>query len=337
MMQVFPNRNQLAYFLLRCGTFIGLATLGGCFMMAMPGKSHKGPLPQPTNEERLLAERLKAQVTTLAGTIGERNTTRYDQLQQSAAYIGEQLRGMGYEIRKEPYLADGKQVMNIEAQLKGVRQPDEIVVIGAHYDSPPESPGANDNASGVAALLELARRFKDTKPGRTLRFVAFVNEEPPFFQTGLMGSRVYAAGARKRGEKIEAMLALETIGYYSDAPKSQKYPPPFNVFYPDTGNFIGFVGNTGSRQLVRSCVKTFRETTPFPSEGLAAPKFISGVGWSDHWAFWQEGYPGIMVTDTAPFRYPYYHEPNDTPEKLNYERMARVVAGVGKVVEGLTK
>lgn len=336
-MKIIPDRSRIPLVLLRCAFLSGLLTLGGCFMIGMPGKSHTGSLPPPTNEERLLAERLKGQVTMLAGTIGERNTQQYHQLQQSAAYIGEQLRGMGYAIRQEPYLADGKQVVNMEAELKGAQQPDQIVVVGAHYDSPLGSPGANDNASGVAALLELARRFRESKPGRTLRFVAFANEEPPYFRTELMGSRVYATGCKKRGDKIVAMLALETIGYYSDAPKSQQYPAPFSLLYPDTGNFIGFVGNLNSRSLVRTSIKTFRDTTHFPSEGLAAPEFIDGVGWSDQWAFWQEGYTGFMITDTAPFRYPHYHKASDTPDKLDYGRMARVVAGIGRVVEGLVK
>jgi Zn-dependent M28 family amino/carboxypeptidase len=152
-----------------------------------------------------------------------------------------------------------------------------------------------------------------------------------------MGSRVHAANARKRGEKIVAVLALETIGCYSDQPGSQQYPPPFSYFYPDRGNFIAFVGNLGSRSLLRDSIRIFRETTPFPSDGVAAPEFIKGIGWSDHWAFWQEGYPGIMITDTAPFRYPHYHEATDTPDKLDYERMARVVSGVVRVVGGLVE
>jgi hypothetical protein len=336
-MKIFPNRKQLPFFLLRYAILAGLFMLGGCFMMSMPGKSHTGTLPPPTPEERITAEHLKTDVTMLAETIGERNTNHYFQLLQSAEYISRSLRRMGYIVREESYLVDGKKVSNIEAELKGNRQPDEIVLIGAHYDSPPGSPGANDNASGVAALLELANKFKDAKQGRTLRFMAFVNEEPPYFQTDLMGSRVYAANARKLGDNIVAMLALETIGYYSDKPGSQQYPPPFNLFFPDSGNFIGFVGNLASRSLVRDSIRTFRETTPFPTEGLAAPNFIKGVGWSDQWAFWQEGYPGIMITDTAPFRYPHYHEATDTPDKLDYERMARVVAGIGRVVEGVVK
>lgn len=336
-MKLFPEKKQIPAFLVRYGILIGLFTLGGCFMMRMPEKSHSGPLPPLTVEEHRLSERLKSDVTMLAGTIGERNTLCYRQLLQSAAFITARFRELGYTVREESFLANDKQVMNIEAELKGARKPDEIVVIGAHYDSPPDSPGANDNASGVAATLELARQFKETKPVRTVRFVAFVNEEPPFFQTDKMGSRVYAANARKRGDKIVAMLALETIGYYSDMPGSQQYPPPFNLLYPDTGNFIGFVGNLGSRSLVRDSIKTFRDTTRFPSEGLAAPSFIKGVGWSDQWSFWQEGYPGIMITDTAPFRYPHYHESSDTPDKVDYERMARVVAGIARVAESLAK
>ncbi|HZV83016.1 MAG TPA: M28 family peptidase [Geobacteraceae bacterium] len=336
-MKIFPDRRQVPLFLLRYALLVGLIAMGGCFMMWMPGKSHDGPLPAQTPEEQVAAKRLQADVTMLAVTIGERNTLNYRQLQQSAAYISDRLRVLGYRVREEPYLFDDRQMMNIEAELKGIRQPEEIVVVGAHYDSSPDSPGANDNASGVAALLELARQFSETRPGRTLRFVAFVNEEPPFFQTKLMGSRVYAAGARKRGENIVAMLSLETIGYYSDHPGSQQYPPPFNLFYPDRGNFIAFVANLESRRLVRDCIKTFRSTTPFPSEGLAAPAFIEGIAWSDHWAFWQEGYPGIMITDTAPFRYPHYHDSSDTPDRLDYWRMARVVNGVGKVVGELVK
>jgi len=336
-MRLLPEKQEIPMLLLRYGLLAGLAALGGYFMIGMPEKSHRGPAPPLTTGELNMAQRLKADVTMLAGTIGERNTNRYGQLQQSAAYISDQLRRMGYGIREESFTANHRQVMNIEAELKGTLKPNEILVVGAHYDSPPESPGANDNASGVAALLELARQFKDTQPGRTLRFVAFVNEEPPYFRTELMGSRVYAANARKRGDKITAMLALETIGYYSDEPGSQKYPAPFSLFFPDKGNFIGFVGNLKSRSLVRSSIRTFRETTPFPSEGLAAPEFVKGIGWSDHSSFWQEGYPGIMITDTAPFRYPHYHEREDTPDKLDYERMVRVVDGIGRVVEGLAR
>ncbi|HYS43694.1 MAG TPA: M28 family peptidase [Geobacteraceae bacterium] len=304
-------------------------------MMQMPGHSHKGPLPPLSRDQAALRDRLRGHVTMLAGEIGERNVLHYRALQQAAQYVTSRLRGLGLTVREEPYLVEDKEVVNIEAELKGTVHPEEIVVIGAHYDSVSGTAGANDNGSGVAALLELARLLKETNPARTVRLVAFVNEEPPWFQTEAMGSLVYARRAKKRGDKIVAMLSLETIGCYSDLPKSQHYPAPFGLFYPDTGNFIAFVGNFRSRSLLRRAIGTFRATTPFPSEGVAAPEAISGIGWSDHWSFWQEGYPALMVTDTAPFRYLHYHEPEDTPEKLDYERMARVVDGLVRVATEL--
>jgi len=306
-------------------------------MIMLPGSSHKGPLPPMTATEAETEVRLREQVTTLAGTIGERNTRRYQALQRAADYISGRFASCGFRVRGQDYTADGMEVRNIVAEIAGTVRPAEIVIIGAHYDSPPGSPGADDNASGVAALLELARRFSHGKPARTLRFVAFTNEEPPYFQTGLMGSRVYASGAKRRNEKIVAMLSLESIGYYSDAPGSQLYPFPFNLFYPDTGNFIGFVGNFGSRSLLRRAIGAFRTSTPFPSEGVSSPEFITGIGWSDHWSFWQEGYPALMVTGTALFRNPHYHQPTDTPDRLDYGRMARVVGGLEQVVRDLVK
>ena len=306
-------------------------------MITMPGKSHRGALPPLTAEEKQLSARLLGHVAMLAGGIGERNMFNYAELQKSAEYISDRLREMGYKVKTETYLVEGRASANLVVEIQGKRRPEEIVLVGAHYDSVAGSPGANDNASGVAGMLELARRFRKSEPAVTLRFVAFVNEEPPFFMTRLMGSRVYAAEAKKRGDKITAMLSLETIGYYSDASGSQQYPPPFHLFYPDTANFIGFVSNPGSAFLLRRCIESFRTSTRFPSEGLAAPEIVQGVGWSDQWSFWQEGYRGLMVTDTAPFRYPHYHRSSDTPEKLDYDRMARVVEGIGRVVEELVK
>jgi Zn-dependent M28 family amino/carboxypeptidase len=183
-------------------------------------------------------------------------------------------------------------------------------------------------------MLELARLMAAAKPARTVRFVAFVNEELPFYRTGEMGSRLYARRSRERGENIVAMLSLETIGYYSDRPGSQRYPFPLGLFYPGTGNFLAFVSNLGSRPLLHRALRAFRRHAAFPSEGVAAPAFIPGVDWSDHWSFWAEGYGAIMVTDTAPYRYPYYHTAHDTPDKVDYERLARVVTGLhGMLVE----
>jgi Zn-dependent M28 family amino/carboxypeptidase len=221
---------------------------------------------------------------------------------------------------------------NIEAEVRG--DTPQILLVGAHYDSVLGAPGANDNGSGVAALLALTRRFAGKPARQTLRFVAFVNEEPPYFQTPEMGSFVYAKRCRERGDQIAAMISLETIGYFSEASGSQNYPlPGIGAFYPTTGNFIGFVGNVQSGALVRRVVALFRQHGKIPSQGAAFPSFVPGVAWSDHWSFWQHGYPAIMITDTAPFRYPHYHSATDTPDKLDYDRFALVVSGVEKVIE----
>lgn len=306
-------------------------------LLKMPGTSFSGPLPALTADQQTLAGMLRGDVEHLAGTIGERNLPHYPQLVAAADFVESELRKAGYEPRRQSFDAKGKPCDNIEAELPGSSLPAEIVVLGAHYDTNPGTPGADDNGSGMAALLALARRLAAARPSRTLRFVAFANEEAPYFQTELMGSLVYARRCRQRKENIVAMLSLETIAYYSDEPGSQKYPLPFNMFYPSVGNFIGFIGNVDSAELVKQAVETFRGAVQFPSEGGALPDQIDGVGWSDHWAFWQVGYPAVMVTDTAPFRNPHYHAATDTPDKLDYDRMARVVAGLDAVVRDLAQ
>jgi len=301
-------------------------------MIRMPGQSHQGPLPPLTDEQRKLEQELHSHVQMLAGQIGERNVFHHDRLVMAADYIRATLAGAGYEVRLQPYEVAGKICENVEAEVRGGKRPDDIIVIGAHYDSVQGSPGANDNASGVAATLALARAFAETTPARTLRFVSFANEEPPLFQTEHMGSRVYAMRSRERGENIVLMLSLETIGYYSDEPGSQHLLFPLNLIYPSTGNFIAFVSNVENGFLVRQLVGSFRQQAQFPSEGAALWDLIPGVGWSDHWAFWKEGFPAVMVTDTAPFRYPAYHSHADRPELVQYERMARVVSGLQAVI-----
>ncbi len=313
----------------------GLMAFGWFAMVKMPGTSYQGPLPAPTDEVRTLEAELRQHVHVLAGDIGERNLFEYAKLVDAANYIRAALSAYGYEVRRDTYKVFNKVCENLEVEIHGEQKPGEIVVIGAHYDSVMGSPGANDNATGVAAMLALAQAFSGTMPSRTVRFVAFVNEEPPFFQTRRMGSWVYAARRRQHGEQIVAMLSLETIGYYSDAVGSQSYPPPLGLVYPSAGNFIGFVTNLQNAELVRQVIATFRRQVQFPSEGGALLGFLPGVGWSDHWAFWQEGYPAVMVTDTAPFRYPAYHLPSDTPERVQYARMARVVSGLEQVIRAL--
>lgn len=327
--------------LLRMGLVLFILALlagGMLYMTDMPGNSHPKPLPPLTAEERQLQQRLAHHVEVLAGRIGERNIWRYAALGAAANYIVETLQGLGHPVNEQTYAVEGKTARNLEAVIPGTTRPDEIVLLGAHYDSVIGSPGANDNASGVAALLEIARLLAGKPLARTVRLVAFTNEEPPFFTTRKMGSRVYARQAKARGDKIVAMLSLETIGYYDDAKGSQSYPLPFfHLKYPDTGNFIGFVGNLSSRRLVQRCLTAFRRKSDFPSEGAALPGWLPGVYWSDHWSFWREGYPALMVTDTAPFRYPHYHSVHDTPDKLDYPRLARVTVGLAKMTVDLAQ
>ena len=301
----------------------------------MPGKNISNAAPLSPEDIDLRAE-LKSDVQTLAGEIGERNMARYPQLNAAADFIEGSFSRAGLHPRRDSYEVRGQACHNIEAEIPGTRS--NVVLIGAHYDSVFGSPGANDNGSGVAALLALARRFAGKPAQQTLRFVAFVNEEPPYFLTEQMGSLVYAGRCKARGDRISAMISLETIGYFSDAPHSQTYPAlGLGVFYPTVGNFIGFVSNVHSRALLRRSIALFRKHAKIPSEGAALPSFIPGVSWSDQWAFWQHGYPGIMITDTAPFRYPHYHSATDTPDKLDYDRFALVVSGMQKVIEGLDK
>jgi hypothetical protein len=310
------------------------------FGVRMPGKNISKAAPLSA-DEAALREELRADVQKLAGEIGERNMWHYAQLNAAADFIEDSFSRAGLHPRRDTYEIRGQPCHNIEVEIPAqqgaaVSSPAPFIVIGAHYDSVFGSPGANDNGSGMAATLALARRFAPRKPKHTLRFVAFVNEEPPYFLSDEMGSFIYAGRCRARGDKISAMISLETIGYFSDAPRSQTYPSPgLGFFYPKVGNFIGFVSNVQSRTLLRRVVAAFRMHAKIPSEGAALPAFIPGVSWSDQWSFWRNGYPGIMVTDTAPFRYPYYHSSSDTPDKLDYDRFTLVVSGMEKVIEDL--
>lgn len=282
----------------------------------------------------ILRDELKADVQHLARDIGERNLSRYPQLNAAADFIEKSFRDAGLQPRRDSYEIRGLACHNIEVEIRGASP--EIVLVGAHYDSVFGSPGANDNGTGAVTLLALARRFAGKETNHTLRFVAFVNEEPPNFQTPQMGSFVYAGRCKSRGDRIVAMISLETIGYFSDAPRSQTYPvAALGAFYPKVGNFIGIVGNVPSRWLVRRAIAEFRRDGKIPAEGAALPAFVAGVGWSDQWSFWENGYPGIMITDTAPFRYPYYHEATDMPDKLDYDRFALVVSSSEKLIRSL--
>jgi hypothetical protein len=307
------------------GAILIVVVVATCRVLPMPR-----PLPPLTVFERELEPRLRAHVHELAGRIGERNVPRYAALREAAEYIARQL-GPGAILH--PYDVLGRTVSNLELAVGATGGP--AFVIGAHYDSVVGCPGADDNASGVAVLLELARLARERPPASPVRFVAFVNEEPPYFMTETMGSLVYAKALRAAGQRVTGMIALETIGYYRDDRHTQEYPPPFQLFFPDRGDFLAFVSNFRSASLLRRVVSTFKAHTDLPVESSPAPSAVPGVGWSDHWSFWQQGYRAVMVTDTALYRNRHYHTPHDTPDTLDYARLARAASGLRGVVQAL--
>jgi hypothetical protein len=307
------------------------------YMLAVPGVAHRGPLPALTLEERDLAARLRRHVEVIAAT--EHNLDHYDELEKAALYIERTLEGYGYPVNRQVFEARGRKVRNIDVVLEAPKRDPDVIVVGAHYDSAQGTPGANDNASGTAAVIELARLLADLKDSarKRIRLVLFVNEERPYYATPEMGSLQFARLLHARGERVTAMYSLETIGYYSDKPGSQKYPKPFGAVFADTGDFIAFVGMLNSRPLVQETMRSFRAHTAFPTIGGVSPGFIPGIAWSDHWSFAQHGVQAVMVTDTAPFRYPHYHQPTDTPDKIDYDKLARVVKGMERVIRDLAR
>ncbi len=306
------------------------------FTVKMPGPAFSGPLPPLTPNQEVIRAGLQRHVEALARDIGVRSDETYPNVQRAASYIERRLKDLGYTVTSQEYTARNHSYRNIEATLSGVPgHAHEVVILGAHYDTAEGAPGADDNASGVAGVLELARIFAQEHQPRTIRFVFFPNEEPPSFPTADMGSRQYATAARARNDQIVAMLSIESIGYYDMDKGSQRYPFPLNLAYPNVGDFIGFVSNLRSRSLLHRAIGAFRAHATLPTQGAAAPAWVPGVWWSDHWSFWRVGYPAIMITDTAPYRNPFYHTPQDTPDKLDYDRMARVVHGLTHVVRAL--
>ncbi|WP_166882023.1 M28 family peptidase [Massilia mucilaginosa] len=308
-------------------TLLNTTAIAAAFMLSVSA----GAAPQAD-----LPARLSGHVRAIASA--EHNTGTPAELEKAALYIEATLAAQGYKVRRDEYVFDGHKVRNLEVSIANVqpgKQPERIYIVGAHYDSAPGTPGANDNGSGTAGVLEMARMFKGTvpAPGNELKFVLFVNEEPPYFNGPGMGSRRHAKALKARGMKVEAALILETIGYYSNAKDSQYYPPGISAFYPNQGNFIAVVGTLGSMGLVRRTVSGLRDASTFPAEGLAAPAFVRGVTWSDHTSYNLEGYAAVMITDTATMRYPHYHTSADTPDKLDYASMAEVVKGMSVVVQ----
>jgi Zn-dependent M28 family amino/carboxypeptidase len=301
------------------------------------------PKPAAVSEDRL-----RQDVEFLSLTLGERNLWHYAQLGAAADYIEAALHAAGLSVARQEFSVQGRTVCNLEAEIAGTAGTGELLIIGAHYDSRcgqldragqptgPGTPGADDNATGVAATLELARTFAGHPQRRSLRFVFFVNEEPPFFQTDQMGSTVYARRCRARGERIVGVLTPDTLGYYRQDSGSQRYRFPYTLCgYPKTGNFVALLSDFGSRRFLRRTEAAFRLRSDFPCLAVAVPAVVRRIGWSDDWSFWRQGYPALTVTDTAYLRTPYYHTVQDTPDKLDFASLASVVTGLQGAVADL--
>lgn len=280
-------------------------------------------------------DRLRTHVEVLAGDIGSRGLTRPGALQQTIDYINTELTGMGYTVERQTYDVRGTESVNLWVALPGTERDAEVVVIGAHYDCVPSTPGADDNASGVAANLELARAFAGQPQAQTVQFVFFANEEPPYFQTDDMGSLVYARALATANTNVTSMVTLEMLGFYTDEPGTQDVPLGLAGLFPDTGNFVAFISDVPSSSVLDEAHAAFLGASGFPAEKLAAPGNLPEAGFSDHWSFWQAGYRALMVTDTAFFRNENYHEGTDTFDTLNYARFGAMFPGLVGMVEAL--
>jgi Zn-dependent M28 family amino/carboxypeptidase len=281
-----------------------------------------------------MVRELRRDVETLAVDIGPRGTYDPRRYKLAEDFLGAALARSGYRVARQTFEAMGVPCSNIEVAIPGTVAAEKILVVGAHYDTVEGCPGANDNSSGVAAVLAIARAMANDRPRCTVKFVLFANEEPPFFNMDEMGSQIYARRCGVERNDLR-MVCLETIGCYSREKGSQRWPlDGLDLMLPDTGNFIALVGAAASGRLIRLAAEAFEAQGAFAMLAAAAPASTHYLMASDHRGFNEAGYEAFMVTDTAPFRYPHYHEASDTPDKIDFDSMARVVKGlIGTVRE----
>lgn len=317
-------------------TGLGVTALAAVALArALGGGGVPGPVVPPTQASPAVdAEPLRAHVRMLSETFHPRDSRHPENLERAADYIAEHLARAGGHVESQPVRVNGHDSRNVIARFGP--EGGERIVVGAHYDAVHGTPGADDNASGVAALLELAVLLGKEPPPLRVDLVAYTMEEPPYFSTGQMGSAVHARALKDAGVAVRGMLSLEMLGYYSDAPDSQDYPlPALGLRYPDTGNFLGVVGLPGDGGLTERVATAMRAGCPLPVESLTAPAGLPGVSLSDHASFWEQGFRAVMVTDTAFFRNRRYHTAEDTWDSLDYARMARAVQAVYAAVRTL--
>ena len=317
------RRRRIIGFMLLVVLIFSLLLIGLWFWVTQPLLTRASPSSERTVEPA----RLEEHVRKLSVELVPRDQSHIENLDQVAAYIKNEFSQTTASVSEQPYNVQGKSYRNVIAEFG----PDsaERIVVGAHYDTAGPLPGADDNASGVAGLIELARLLGRQPPPLRVELVAFTLEEPPYFRTNGMGSSVHAESLRKQNIRLRAMFCLEMIGYFSDAPNSQRFPTKlFRACYPSTGNFIGVVGRFSDWSLVRRTKASMRKASPLPVYSINAPTLVRGVDLSDQLNYWHAGYSAVMITDTAFYRNRNYHTGRDTAEKLDYKRMALVVEGI---------
>ncbi|MFZ5517222.1 MAG: M28 family peptidase [Candidatus Zhuqueibacterota bacterium] len=285
-----------------------------------------------------MRRKLHRHVHVLSEEIGPRNLNHYICLNKASDYISGEMKNAEGLFSTQPYKCDKKEVANLIFEKPGSERPEEILIIGAHYDTVLESPGADDNATGIAALLELIHLLHDYPNSRTLRFVAFTLEEPPYFGTDLMGSRYYARHCFEMKEQIVGMIAFEMLGYFSEKKRSQKYPiSSMAQKFPSTGNFLAVLGNNQSDLLTKQITLFMREPSLLDIGSFITYNHIPGNELSDHSSFWHYNYPAAMITDTAFYRNPHYHEITDSIDKLNFRYFAKGVLSMAHMLKKLDR
>jgi Zn-dependent M28 family amino/carboxypeptidase len=312
-----------------------LALVTQPWVTAIPGTS---PAVSP--------DALKAHVKKLSVDLYPRSFASSRNLYLAGDYIEQGFRRSGADVSVQAFSADGEPYRNIIAHFGPKTGP--LLVIGAHYDGvndagegnggpdAGDTHGADDNASGIAGLLELARLLGQHPPDHAVELAAYTLEEPPYFRTPDMGSAHHARWLREQGQEVRLMISLEMIGYFSDAPGSQDYPiSSLSAVYPDRGNYIALVGKFSDFAAMRQVKALMKGASPLPVESINAPPLVPGIDFSDHLNFWAEGFPAMMVTDTAFNRNREYHKVGDTWDRLDYARMAEVVQGVYAVAQGV--
>jgi Zn-dependent M28 family amino/carboxypeptidase len=337
MSRLFAFRQFLMHTLIAAASLLLIGLVGLVFILIQPFTSSIPSTPPPVNPKIL-----EAHVRMLSETFHPRDAAHPKNLNRTADYVRDQFVTLGFAPREQQYDADGLNARNIIVRIEpanSAHRAAPTLVIGAHYDSDAASstPGADDNASGVAGLIELARALRASEITKTItrpiELVAYTLEEQPYFRSENMGSARHAAALRARAESVHLMLSLEMIGTFTDRPDSQTYPlPGLGALYPTRGNFIAIVGRFHETTITRRIKAAMQGATALPVRSINALPIVPGLDFSDHMNYWAEGFPALMITDTAFLRNKHYHERSDTAEKLDYMKMAQVVQGMWAVI-----